>query len=234
METVEATIRRTRTNSITTWFSTPEIRAGYHKQIEFFRRGKTFEERALLGGNRSGKTICGVFEDTLHLTGKYPDWWEGIRWPHPVDVWAATDTAKNTRDILQDKFCGKPGDAAAFGTGMIPGDAILRTTIKHGLADCYESVFVRHASGGVSTLQFKSYDQGRVAFQGVSIHHIHLDEEPDLEIYAECLMRIMTTNGRLVLTETPLLGVSDLMLQFLPELNPDPEVEPPRAAWEGD
>jgi phage terminase large subunit-like protein len=47
-------------------------------------------------------------------------------------------------------------------------------------------------------------------------------------------MRIMTTNGRLVLTETPLLGVSDLMLQYMPELNPDPEIVKPKAAWETD
>lgn len=233
LETIEAQLRRIQHNQISTWFSTPEIRAAYHKQMEFFRLGKKFEERALFGGNRTGKTLGGVYEDTLHLTGQYPDWWEGIRWAHPVDMWAATDTAKNTRDILQEKFCGKPGDAQAFGTGMIPGDLILRTTVKHGLADCFESVFVRHVpSGGVSTLQFKSYDQGRIAFQGTAQHHIHLDEEPDLEIYAECLMRIMTTNGRLILTETPLLGVSDLMLQYMPELNPDPEVVKPKDAWE--
>lgn len=201
--------------------------------MEFFRKGPEFVERALFGGNRTGKTHCGVFEDTLHLTGQYPDWWEGVRWSHPVDMWAATDTAKNTRDILQEKFCGKPGDAQAFGTGMIPGDLILRTTVKHGLADAFESIFVRHVpTGGVSTLQLKSYDQGRVAFQGTAQHHIHLDEEPDLEVYAECLLRLMTTNGRLILTETPLLGVSDLMLQYMPELNPDPEVVKPKDSWE--
>jgi phage terminase large subunit-like protein len=233
LELIKTKNRRDSRNLIATLFSTPTVRDSYHKQMEFFRLGKTFEERALLGGNRVGKTLCGVYEDTLHLTGQYPDWWPGIRWSHPVDAWAATDTAKNTRDILQEKFCGKPGDEHAFGTGMIPGDLILRTTVKHGLADCYESIFVRHVpTGGVSTLQFKSYDQGRVAFQGTAQHHVHLDEEPDLEIYAECLMRIMTTNGRLVLTETPLFGVSDLMVQFMPELNPDPDRAKPLDAWE--
>lgn len=232
---LETKIRRDSHNQISTWFSTPEIRKAYSKQMEFFRLGKKFEERALFGGNRTGKTLCGCYEDTLHMTGQYPDWWEGIRWPHPVDMWAATDTAKNTRDILQEKFCGKPGDEKAYGCGMIPHDLILRTTVKHGLADAYETVFVRHVpTGGVSTVQFKSYDQGRVAFQGTAQHHIHLDEEPDLEIYAECLMRIMTTNGRLILTETPLLGISDLMLEYMPELNPDPDVEKPKDAWEDD
>jgi phage terminase large subunit-like protein len=151
-------------------------------------------------------------------------------------MWLATDTAKNTRDILQEKMCGKPGVEQAYGTGMIPGDLLLRRTVKHGLADAFESVFVRHVSGGVSTLQFKSYDQGREAFQGTRQDRIHLDEEPKLEIYAECGMRLMSTvpgevNGTLVLTETPLLGVSDLMITFMPGLSPEPDAMPAQA-WD--
>jgi len=200
--------------------------------MEFFRLGKEFTERGLFGGNRTGKTHCGCYEDTLHLTGQYPSWWEGRRFTRPVDWWAATDTAKNTRDILQAKFCGKPGEEGALGTGMIPGDLILRQTTKHGLADAYETVFVRHVpTGGVSTLQLKSYDQGRVAFQGTQQQGIHLDEEPDLEIYAECLLRLMSTapgipSGLLLLTETPLLGISDLMIEYMPELKPEPDIVP--------
>jgi phage terminase large subunit-like protein len=182
-----------------------------------------YQERALFGGNRTGKTVTGVFEDTVHLTGLYPPWWEGFRFRRPVEAWAAGDTAKNTRDILQYTFCGKPGDGASIGTGMIPGDLILRSTVKHGIADAFESVYVRHVpTGGVSTLQFKSYDQGRVAFQGTANDLIHLDEEPDVEIYAECLLRLMTKNGLLILTETPLMGVTKLMLAYMPHLSPVP------------
>jgi phage terminase large subunit-like protein len=214
--------------AITTWFRDEKTRAAYPKQMAFFKAGARFDERGLFGGNRTGKTHCGTYEDTLHLMGLYPDWWEGRRFDHPVEWWVATDTAKNTRDILQEKFCGKPGQEQAYGTGMIPGDLLVRRTVKHGLADAFESVFVRHVSGGISTLQFKSYDQGREAFQGTRQHRIHLDEEPKLEIYTECLLRLMSTvpgeaNGTLVLTETPLLGVSDLMITFLPELSPEPD-----------
>ena len=233
MELIETRIRRDNRNRISTWYNTPELRRGYAKHLDFFRLGLSYTERALLGGNRTGKTHCGVYEDTCHLTGVYPAWWVGRQFDHPIDAWAATDTSKNVRDILQEKFCGKPGDTAALGTGMIPGDLILRTTVKHGLADAYETVFIRHVpTGGVSSLQFKSYDQGREAFQGTAQHLIHLDEEPSVDIYTECLLRLMTTNGLLVLTETPLLGISDLMLQYLPELNPDPEMEKPKESWE--
>ncbi len=182
--------------------------------------------------HNTGKTHCGVYEDTLHLTGEYPEWWEGKRFIRPIDAWAATDISKNTRDILQEKFCGKPGSEGSLGTGMIRADLIINTTIKHGLANAFETVFVRHVpTGGVSTLQFKSYDQGREAFQGTAQHLIHLDEEPPLDVYVECLLRLMTTNGLMVLTETPLLGVSDLMCEFLPELKPAPDAAPVAETW---
>lgn len=195
-----------------------------------FKYGATYDERGLFGGNRTGKTHCGAFEDTLHLTGLYPDWWEGRRFDHPVDWWVATDTAKNTRDVLQEKFCGKPGVPELLGTGMIPVDLFVRDpTTKHGVADAYESCFVRHFTNGIqdgtSTLQFKSYDQGRQSFQGTRQDGIHLDEEPKIEIYTECSLRLMSTvlgqpNGALILTETPLLGISELMIAFMPELAP--------------
>lgn len=226
--------RKESRNRFLTYFSTPLVRSQYAKQMQFFGLGKKFQERALFGGNRSGKTIAGTFEDTLHLTGLYPDWWDdigGYRFDRPIDAWAAGDTGKTTRDILQATLLGKPGDDSAFGTGMIPGDLIIRTTVKHGLADAVESVFVRHVSGGVSSLQLKSYDQGRDAFQGTAEDLIHLDEECDLEIYVECLLRLMTTDGRLILTATPLLGLTELMLQFLPELAPAPD-EPGRSGWQ--
>jgi phage terminase large subunit-like protein len=233
---------------IVTWFQDPSDhpalkncplgRAHYPKQMKFFANEAVDDEVALFGGNRTGKTHCGCFADALHLTGLYPTWWLGRRFNRPINMWVATDTAKNTRDILQDKLCGKPGVDSAYGTGMIPGDLLVRRTVKHGLADAFETVFIRHVTGGLSTLQFKSYDQGREAFQGTHQDRIHLDEEPKLDIYAECLLRLMSTvpselNGTLVLTETPMLGVSDLMITFMPELSPEPDAMPAQT-WEAE
>src|SRR5665213_172193 len=168
LETLKEQDRRKRRNLIATYFNTPEIRAQYPKQMDFFRLGKEHNERGLFGGNRSGKTLSGGFEMTDHLTGLYPDWWEGRRFQDPISAWTAGDTAKSVRDIMQALMIGKPGDVAAVGTGMIPAELILRTTPKHGLSDAIESVFVKHVSGGTSVLQFKSYDQGREAYQGTS------------------------------------------------------------------
>jgi phage terminase large subunit-like protein len=224
-----------QTTQIATWFR-DDVRPLYKKQLAFFKAGALYDERAIFGGNRTGKTQAGVYEDTLHLTGLYPAWWEGYRFDHPVDMWVATDTAKNTREILQEKFCGKPGVPNALGTGMIPLDLFAREpTIKHGTPNAYETIYVYHhtngAVDGVSTGMFKSYDQGREAFQGTHQDLIHLDEEPKLEIYSECSLRLMSTspgqpNGKLILTETPLLGISELLQSFMPELKPEPDAAP--------
>ena len=49
---------------------------------------------------------------------------------------------------------------------------------------------------------------------------IWLDEEPPADVYDECLLRLMTTNGLMLCTFTPLLGLSDVAMRFLPELAP--------------
>lgn len=228
--------------TIATWFPSEDVRAAYPKQMRHFKAGARYDERALFGGNRTGKTHCGTYEDALHLIGLYPDWWEGKRYDRPIGMWVSTDTAKNTRDILQEKFCGMPGVPQLMGTGMIPIDFFAgEPTTKHGLANAYEAMFVHHFTNGiydgVSRCMFKSYDQGRTAFQGTHEDLIHLDEEPKMEIHTECSLRLMSTgpgepNGQLVLTETPLLGISELMIAHMPELNPQPDVAPTPAAWD--
>ncbi len=214
--------RRESRNRISTLYCNngPLRRELYKPHLDFFAAGAEHNERALLGGNRSGKTLAGAYEMTCHLTGNYPHWWLGRRFKEPVQAWCAGDTARTVRDILQRELLGPPGDSAAEGTGMIPGDLILRTSVKHGLADSYESVHVRHASNGTSTLAFKSYDQGRQVFQGTSQHVCWADEECSEEIWTEMLLRTMTVNGLLYLTATPLLGLTPIMLSFLPELQP--------------
>jgi phage terminase large subunit-like protein len=156
----------------------------------------------------------GAYETTLHLTGDYPVWWEGRRFNRPIKAWAAGDTSKTVRDIIQEKLLGPPGH---FGTGMIPGDALVgKPSSKQGTSDAVDTIDVRHKSGGVSRIALKSYDQRREAFQGTEQDLIWLDEESDESIYTECLMRTMTTDGLIILTFTPLMGLTPLVLQFLP------------------
>ncbi|MEW8416920.1 MAG: hypothetical protein AB2690_06675, partial [Candidatus Thiodiazotropha endolucinida] len=61
----------------------------------------------MLAANRIGKTEgVGLYELVLHLTGAYPGWWRGRRFSRPIRAWAAADTIKNARAILQAKLLG--------------------------------------------------------------------------------------------------------------------------------
>lgn len=197
----------------------PLRRELYPKHMQFFAAGATEWERAMIAANRVGKTWgVGAYEATCHLTGIYPEWWEGKRFDEPVDSWAAGDTSETTRDVIQFALTGIGGEGGEgdIGTGMIPGDLILgMPTAKRGIAGAFDTMRVKHASGGVSKLGFKSYDQGRKKFQGTAKHFIWLDEECPPDVYTEYITRLMTLDGHLIATFTPLEGATDVVRKFL-------------------
>lgn len=190
----------------------PYRRELYRKHLQFFKAGAIYRERCFLAGNRVGKTECGSFEVTCHATGMYPEWWEGRRFQYPVLIWACGDTAQTCRDIIQDKLLGTIGD---FGSGMIPKDLIVETKTKRNVPDAIETIRIKHITGGVSTIVFKSYDQGREVFQGSAVDFFWCDEEAGQSEYGEGLMRLMTTKGSAILTFTPLSGLTELVSNFL-------------------
>jgi phage terminase large subunit-like protein len=201
----------------------PLRRDRYPKHLEFFRLGAEHRERLACCANRVGKTEgMGGYELVCHLIGWYPQWWTGRRFNRAITAWAAGDTGKTTRDILQRKLLGPVG---YFGTGLIPRRNIRRTTPKSGVADAVELVYCEHSSGFDSLLAFKSYDQKREGFQGTEQDVILLDEEPPEDVYDECLLRTVETpelpgGGIVMMTYTPLKGLTPLTLRFLPEYAP--------------
>lgn len=178
-------------------------RALYPKHVAFMNAGAKYRERAMIAANQSGKSETGAYETTCHLTGLYPHWWEGKRFERPTHGWAAGDTSKTVRDILQVKLIGPP---TLPGTGMLPAHTIHHVTRRGGTPDAVDTIYVKHVSGGLSTLVLKAYDQRRESFQGTTLDFIWLDEEPPQDIMVECLMRTATTDGILYLTFTPLQG----------------------------
>lgn len=173
----------------------------------------------MMAANRVGKTWgVGGYETALHLTGLYPEWWTGRRFIRPVEVWAAGDTSETTRDIVQAALMGP---LTELGTGLIPADCILGEPSKRGgVTGAMDTARIRHKSGGVSLLGFKSYDQGRKKFQGTAKHVVWLDEEPPSDVYDECMMRLMTVDGLMLCTFTPLDGLTEIALRFMPQLDP--------------
>lgn len=226
--------RRGRRRKLWTYFpdAGPLRRELYPKHLEFFRLGLEHEERCCMAANRVGKTeSIGCYELVLHLTGLYPDWWPGFRFTRPIKAWACGQTSETVRDILQAKLLGPPEDR---GTGVIPGDCIARLRARSGIPDMVDTASLRSLHGGTSKLGFRSYDQGRKAFEGTEQDIILMDEEPPFDVYGECLIRTASTapgrrGGMIMATFTPLQGLSQTALYFLPHLAPPPTEGEPRA-----
>jgi len=194
----------------------------YPKQMEFYALGQKVRERLLIAGNQNGKTHAGAFEATCHLTGEYPAWWKGRRFDRPTKGWIAGETSLVVRDVQQKKLCGEPGVDEMFGTGMIPKDLFAdKPSLARGVTDAYDTIQVRHKSGGISVARFKSYEQGRTKFQGESIDWGWADEEPPEDVYAEFLTRTVATGGMMFMTFTPLKGRSSVVIRFLDEPSED-------------
>ncbi len=189
--------------------------APYPWQKQFHQAGKDNPERMLMAANRVGKTLSAGAEVAYHLTGDYPDWWEGKVFDKPVLVWTGSPTNETSRDIVQKELLGGLGEK--LGTGWIPHAKLIGkpTTRQAGVKNVAESFEVRHKSGGISTCYLKTYEQGWQKWQGTAPHVVWCDEEPDnYMIYSEAQTRILTSGGIILVTFTPLLGVTELVEHF--------------------
>jgi phage terminase large subunit-like protein len=185
-------------------------------QLDFHNAGKDHRERMLICANRVGKSESGGYEAAIHMTGEYPDWWDGKRFDKPVLLWTGSPTNETSRDIIQKALLGGTSKEE-LGTGFIPREKIVgKPRMRQaGVSDVVDTFKVRHKSGGVSTCVAKTYEQGWRKWQGTEPEVVWLDEEPeDYKVYTEALTRLLTSHGIMMVTFTPLLGQTDLVLQF--------------------
>jgi len=171
-----------------------------------------------MAANQVGKTIAGGAEVAFHTTGLYPDWWPGRRFDRPTNWWCASVTSDATRDNVQAKLIGPPAQEDAFGTGFIPKSRLIDWDRAQGTVNLLDNATVRHVSGGISTIGFKSYSQERQKWQGPTLDGVWFDEEPGMDLYMEGLTRTNAVADSVVfLTFTPLLGMSSVVRMFLGE-----------------
>ena len=147
----------------------------YDKQLEFHIAGADYPERLLMAGNQLGKTYSAAMEVAMHVTGIYPDWWEGRKFKRAVNAWCAGVTSESTRDNPQRLLLGVRRE---FGTGSIPAENIVDIQMARGVPDAVDSVTVEHISGRNSHIWFKSYEKGREKWQGQTLDFVWYDEEP--------------------------------------------------------
>lgn len=191
----------------------------YGWQKEFIGATAQYSQCCLIAANRIGKTFLGTYVDAIHALGDYPEDWNGHKFDHAPLIWCLGYSGEKTRDLLQAAIVGKKQGDKYMG-GLVPADRIIGTESMAGTTNALRSVFIKHASGSTSTLQFWSYSQGQHALMGDAVDWFHIDEEPrDRTIFPQVLVRTATgdknNGGRGILTFTPENGRTELVIQFM-------------------
>ncbi len=192
----------------------------HKKQIAFHKCKK--RNRWVFGGNRSGKTECGAVECIWILRGIHP-YRKNIK---DAFGWAVSLSAQVQRDVAQAKILK-----------YLPKSWIADITMLSGRKDnpasgVIDQIKIKNVFGGVSTLGFKSCDQGREKFQGSSLNFVWFDEEPPQDIYDECLMRVMDRRGDIFGTMTPLKGKTFVYTEIYLNRRNNPEIWHECMTWE--
>lgn len=190
----------------------------YPYQQKFINAGHTKLLRMFLGGNRLGKSVVGGYETACHLTGIYPDWWEGYRIENGGhDFIVAGITQRSVMNIIQKKLLGTADVRVEdkMGTGFIPRDRLNLDLFQKDGARCI-SIQVKHSDGQWNSLHFFTQaDEDKI--MGMNIKFGWIDEEDRLnamDFYSQLVARTMTTKGSIIITATPESGVTPLVKKF--------------------
>lgn len=172
----------------------------HHKQLAFMRDQARL--RAFLGGNRSAKTTGALVDDIIQAIDEeaVPEHLKGIkRWQPPFRCRiVAADRNYTMEEVVY----------------VIIRDWVPRSQLRGG---SWETAFdkttykLNFANG--SYFSFMTYEQDVDKFRGSALERCHFDEEPPRDIYKECRKRLITTRGDIVLSMTPEMGFTDVMVE---------------------
>lgn len=155
--------------------------APHPKQLRFIQSQK--KERFLIGGNRSGKTVCGVYESIQLARGCHPT----RKLPVPNHGWIVSlDSKQGARSVQEHVH------------KLLPMDEVREWRV----AD--QQVIFKNGS----TISFMSCESGWEKFQGAMVHYVWFDEEPEPRVFRECRMRLLDYKGFFWITMTPVRGVT--------------------------
>lgn len=182
------------------------------KQREFLRSPAYIT--CLIAANQVGKSHTASYAIFCHLTGLYPDWWDGPRFSRPIKAWCVGVTNESTRENCQNKLFGI--NLENIGGGWMPTELIDSFSKRRNVEDALDTVWIKHISGGKSVCSFKANEQGAAKMQGPSIDVIWEDEEIDKDVHDELLARtIAIPDAKMYMTFTPLKGATPLVCDLL-------------------
>ena len=165
------------------------------------------EATLISGGNRAGKTEVGACLSIAFASGSneqyVKDWLDINGLPHhiipkrPSTVWCASLSYKDGLEYLRPKL----DKYLPFGTKKTRWNSQDR------------AVAILPNGGRIVSM---SCDSGRQSFQGGSISLCWIDEEPNDEgIFDEVLLRTVDLKGKVIITATPLKGLSWMFERFV-------------------
>lgn len=154
----------------------------------------------ICGGNRSGKSTAAAQYVVATALGRHdPD---AIAWC-------------TNNGVPLESLPSRPGKV--WSVGLDSGDSreYIRPTVAQYLPkgckwrnrDGFGRAEVVLPNGG--QISFLSVDMGRDGFQGSAVDLVHFDEEPaDRAVVNEALMRLVDRNGKMLMSLTPLRGMT--------------------------
>jgi len=186
----------------------------FEHQRQFFDTGDS-DRRGILAANRIGKTVSTCYETAMHLTGQYPEWWQGHRFDHAITAMVAGEGWSQVAMVLQNELLGTQDVKIKenIGTGAIPLASIIQETMRSDGANCM-GVEIRHTSGSKSYLLFANYTQEVRQMQGFKLNLAVFDEQPPDDFFSEIVTRTATTQGKILCSFTPLKGLNGLVSKF--------------------
>jgi len=192
----------------------------YPQHMEFFRSGTNVMSRLAMCANGVGKTLSmGGYEFALHATGLYPEWWEGVRYTKPIRAWFAGESMKSTRTNQQKVLLGEPNSEKAGG-GLIPTELIDFDTLRRwpGSGGLIDTCHIKHASGGMSMIGARTYQQDFIDWAGENLDLGWMDEPPPILHYQELVTRTRgSEHPCIMLTHTPKKGATEIVVLFTGE-----------------
>lgn len=191
----------------------------YPFQEQWIEASKHYKQRYLSAGNRLGKTFGACAELAIHLTGLYPEWWNGavIDEDEPCVFWCIGVSQDAVNNVLMKELLGVSDcrDLTNLGTGAIPKECIDIFSMDKDGARC-KKVSIKHVNGKKNTIHFFASTQDEAVLMGSSVKYVLMDEQfkNETEIYAQALTRTATTSGYISVTCTPEQGKTPLWEKF--------------------
>lgn len=162
-------------------------------------------KRVVEGGNRSGKTWSHIIDRLLQARGL-----------HPARSWTGTGRQSwvGWYGAVSYELFGLQAWAHYKRLLLYPGETVHRLPTRNILAigwnkknpEVPDYVRIRREGGEYAEEWIKSFEQGAGAFQSGSADCLGLDEECPEDIYRESTLRVLDTNGNMILSATPING----------------------------